>query len=59
MSMVSPEFEATKREIAQAALDELVYDIPQLRVRQAGFPLLAGPTLLTHMEAVTAGTYPI
>jgi len=57
--MVSPEFEATKREIAQAALDELVYDIPQLRVRQAGFPLLAGPTLLTHMEAVTAGTYPI
>jgi glyoxylase-like metal-dependent hydrolase (beta-lactamase superfamily II) len=50
---------AAKREIALAALDELVYDIPQLRVRQTGFPLLAGPTLLTHMEAVAAGTYPI
>jgi hypothetical protein len=49
---------APNREIALAALDELVNDIPQLRVRQTGFPLLAGPTLLAHIEAVKSGTYP-
>lgn len=48
---------ATKREIALAALDELVYEIPQLRVRQTAFPLLAGPTLLAHIVAVRDGSY--
>lgn len=50
---------ATKREIALTVLDELIYEIPQLRLRQTGFPLLAGPTLLAHIEAVVSGTYPI
>lgn len=48
----------SKRELALAALDELLYEMPQLRVRQTGFPLLAGPTLLAHIESVTAGTFP-
>jgi glyoxylase-like metal-dependent hydrolase (beta-lactamase superfamily II) len=49
----------SKRELALAALDELLYEMPQLRVRQTGFPLLAGPTLLAHIEAVSADTYPV
>jgi glyoxylase-like metal-dependent hydrolase (beta-lactamase superfamily II) len=49
---------ASKREIALAALDELLYEIPQLRLRLTGMPLLAGPTLLAHIEAALAGTYP-
>jgi len=48
----------SKRDIALAALDELVYEIPQLRLRLTGMPLLAGPTLLAHIEALRAGTYP-
>ena len=51
--------EATEREIGLAALDELLYEIPQLRHRQTGFPLLGGPTLLAHIDAVRAGTYPV
>jgi glyoxylase-like metal-dependent hydrolase (beta-lactamase superfamily II) len=50
---------ATKREIALAVLDDLLYEIPQLRLRQSGFPMLAGPTLLAHIEAANAGAYPI
>jgi glyoxylase-like metal-dependent hydrolase (beta-lactamase superfamily II) len=50
--------EAADRETALAALDALLYDIPQLRNRQTGFPLLGGPTLLAHIDAVRAGTYP-
>jgi glyoxylase-like metal-dependent hydrolase (beta-lactamase superfamily II) len=49
---------ASKREVAFAALAELIYEIPQLRVRRTDMPLLAGPTLLAHMEAVRMGTYP-
>jgi glyoxylase-like metal-dependent hydrolase (beta-lactamase superfamily II) len=49
---------ASKRELAFAALAELVYEIPQLRLRRTDMPLLAGPTLLAHMEAVRTGTYP-
>jgi glyoxylase-like metal-dependent hydrolase (beta-lactamase superfamily II) len=49
---------ATKREIALAALAELVHDIPQLRQRRTGMPLQAGPTLAAHIEAAAAGTYP-
>ena len=48
----------SRREIAQAALEELLYEIPQLRMRQTGFPLLGGPTLLAHIDAAAAGTYP-
>jgi glyoxylase-like metal-dependent hydrolase (beta-lactamase superfamily II) len=46
---------ASKREIALAALDELLYEIPQLRLRKTGMPMLAGPTLLAHMQAIQAG----
>jgi len=49
---------ASKREIAYAALDELLYEIPQLRLRATGMPLLAGPTLLAHIEAAQTGAYP-
>jgi glyoxylase-like metal-dependent hydrolase (beta-lactamase superfamily II) len=49
---------ASKREIALAALDDLLYEVPQLRHRKTGMPLLAGPTLLAHMVAAQAGTYP-
>jgi glyoxylase-like metal-dependent hydrolase (beta-lactamase superfamily II) len=49
---------AGKREIARAAIDELVYVIPQLRLRSTGLPLMAGPALVAHMEAVAAGNYP-
>lgn len=49
---------ARKREIALAALDDLLYEIPQLRLRTTGMLMLAGPTLLAHIEAVQAGTYP-
>jgi hypothetical protein len=50
---------ASKREVASAALADLVYEIPQLRSRRTDMPLLAGPTLLAHMEAVRTGTYPV
>jgi glyoxylase-like metal-dependent hydrolase (beta-lactamase superfamily II) len=50
--------QASRRKIALAALAELLYEIPQLRLRPTGMPLLAGPTLLAHIEAVEAGTYP-
>jgi len=46
------------REVAQATLNELLYDIPQVRSRLTGFPLLGGPTLLAHLDAVKTGTYP-
>jgi glyoxylase-like metal-dependent hydrolase (beta-lactamase superfamily II) len=49
---------ASKREVACAALADLVYEIPQLRLRRTDMPLLAAPTLLAHMEAVRTGSYP-
>jgi glyoxylase-like metal-dependent hydrolase (beta-lactamase superfamily II) len=49
---------ASKREVAFGALADLVYEFPQLRVRRTDMPLLAGPTLLAHMEAVQNQTYP-
>ena len=42
--------EAGARELAKIILDDLLYDIPQLRIRQTGFPLLAGPTLLSSIK---------
>ena len=56
MQMLS---KASKRQIALAALAELLYEIPQLRLRSSGMPQLAGPTLLAHIEAVKAGNYPV
>jgi glyoxylase-like metal-dependent hydrolase (beta-lactamase superfamily II) len=50
---------ASKREVASAALADLIYDIPQLRLRRTDMPLLAGPTLLAHMDAVRNETYPV
>lgn len=49
---------ATKREIAMAALSELVYDIPQQRLRETQMPASAGPTLFAHIEAALSGSYP-
>jgi hypothetical protein len=46
------------RELAKKVLDDLIFDIPQQRLRLTGFPLLAGPTLLSHIAAVRAGTFP-
>nr|MDA8218907.1 MBL fold metallo-hydrolase [Dehalococcoidales bacterium] len=51
--------QASKREVAAAALDELIYEIPQLRVRSTGMPMLSGATLVAHMEAVRTGDYPL
>ncbi len=48
----------TKREILLGALAELIYQIPQLLVRETGMPGWAGPTLLAHLEAVREGSYP-
>ncbi len=49
---------ASKRDVALAALGELIYEIPQLRQRRTGMPMLAGPTFSTHIDAAIAGTYP-
>jgi glyoxylase-like metal-dependent hydrolase (beta-lactamase superfamily II) len=50
--------QASKREVALAALSDLLYEIPQLRLRQTDMPVQAGPTLLSHIEAVLSGSYP-
>jgi glyoxylase-like metal-dependent hydrolase (beta-lactamase superfamily II) len=49
---------AGKRDLAFAALSELIYHIPQLLVRQTGMPLQAGPTLVAHIDAALEGSYP-
>ena len=49
---------AGKREIAQAALSELIYEIPLLLVRKTRMPAPAGPMLLSHIEAAQANQYP-
>ena len=51
--------DAAKRDIALAALSELVYEIPQLRQRSTGMPRQAGPTFSSHIDAAIAGTYPV
>jgi glyoxylase-like metal-dependent hydrolase (beta-lactamase superfamily II) len=51
--------QGSRREMALAALDELLYEIPQLRLRGTGMPVLAGPTLLTHIESALANSYPV
>ena len=50
---------AAKREIALAALSDLIYDIPQLRQRRTGMPLQAGATFSSHIDAIVSGSYPI
>ncbi|MHB1158918.1 MAG: MBL fold metallo-hydrolase [Chloroflexota bacterium] len=49
---------ASKRDLAFATLAELIYHIPQMLVRQTGMPMLAGPTLLAHVNAALDGSYP-
>ncbi len=49
---------ASKRDLAFAALSELVYHIPQMLVRQTGMPVSAGPTLVAHIDAALDGSYP-
>lgn len=48
----------SKRDLAFAALSELIYHIPQLLLRRTGMPMMAGPTLLAHLNAVLDGSYP-
>lgn len=50
--------DARPREVVLAALAELIYSIPQVHLRGAGMPALAGRTLLAHMEAARLGSYP-
>lgn len=49
---------ATRREIALAALSDLVYDLPQQRLRETEMPAHAGPSLFAHIKAVEVGGYP-
>lgn len=50
--------DASKREIALSALSELVYQIPTLLDRESGMPRSGIPTLLAHIDAALAGSYP-
>jgi hypothetical protein len=38
------------KEPAKIILDDLLYEVPQLRLRSTGFPLLAGPTILSSIK---------
>ena len=49
---------ASRREVALAALADLIYDLPQWRLRETRMPSHAGPTLFTHIEAAMSGSYP-
>jgi len=49
---------ASKRDIALAALSELIYHIPQMPVRETGIPAQGGPALLSHINAALDGSYP-
>ena len=50
---------ASRREIALDALRELVYELPQQRVRETDMPSHAGPALNAHIEAALSGGYPV
>ncbi len=47
-----------RRQIALAALDDLLFEVPQVRRRATQMPPSGGPALGTHIEAALAGTYP-
>ena len=49
--------EASQREIALAALSELIFQIPQLLDRELGVPRSAPGTLVAHIDAVRKGSY--
>ncbi len=51
--------EASRREIALAALAELRFQIPQLLDRELGMPRSAPGTLVAHMKAAMEGSYPV
>lgn len=48
----------SRREVAVEALDDLLYEIPQVRLRDTRMPASAGPALNTHIDAVLGGGYP-
>lgn len=50
---------ASKLEIARGALGELIYTYPQLWVRETRMPRSAGPTMLAHIDAALADSYPV
>lgn len=50
---------ASRREVALDALAELVYQIPQLLDRELRIPRSAPGTLVAHMDAVEADSYPM
>jgi glyoxylase-like metal-dependent hydrolase (beta-lactamase superfamily II) len=50
---------ANHREIALAALAELVYELPQQRLRETQMPVSAGPTIYGHIQAALDGSYPV
>lgn len=50
---------ATVGEVVQVALDYLVYEIPQQRLRLTGLTTHCVPALVSHYRAALAGTYPI
>ncbi len=49
---------ASKREIVVAALADLLYEIPQLRLRRVDMPQHGAVTTLAHVDAVLSGDYP-
>ncbi len=49
---------ASNRDLAYAALSELIYHIPQQLVRQTHMPHSAGPVLLAHINAALDSSYP-
>ncbi len=50
--------DASMRETVLATLPELRFQVPQLLMRETGMPWFGGPSLLAHIQAVRAGTYP-
>lgn len=50
---------ASPREIALTALAELVYEVPQQRLRDTQMPASAGPTIYGHIQAALDGSYPV
>jgi glyoxylase-like metal-dependent hydrolase (beta-lactamase superfamily II) len=42
--------DAEIKTLARLILDDLLFEIPQLRMRSTGFPLLAGPTILSSIK---------
>ncbi|MEW6334744.1 MAG: MBL fold metallo-hydrolase [Thermodesulfobacteriota bacterium] len=50
---------ASKGEVALAMVSELVYSIPQTRVRETGMPGAAAAAFASHIDAALEGRYPL